>query len=804
MTDLKFAFRQIFRTPNTSLVIVLTLAIAIGATTAIYSTVDALILNPLPGKAERLLRVESLKKQDAWMHLTSPQAIRDLRENQTVFGEPAVYASSHRYVTGGPITQFMAAAVVTPNFFSYLGVPPLLGRTFNQHEADPGAEKVVILSHHTWQDQWGGDPEIIGKPIKLTESRRYAGEFHTVVGVMPPHFKFPRGDIRCWLPGDPASTVVDENKRWKRSLFAILSLPEDSSPERAQAALDVIAARHAQEDNSRYAQQYGSWSMRLGRVSDGFASEAVRRVLWTLFAVILVVWLIVCANVANLLIARGEARQHEFAVRGALGASRIRVIRQILTESLLLALLGSIAGLLIAMWGIELLNAYSAGKALRAIELNWSMFACSTALAIVTGLIVGAAPAWQMSKPQLQEILNQSGIRTTQTKGRRLLTRGLIAGEIALTMILLSGAGLMIHSVVRLLNVDLGYAPENLIRIAAITPKSTSATAFHNSLHQKLTSVPGVKSVGTIGGWNYMTRESVATADGQTADIDHHFAGYGDLNPFPALGVPLVAGRHLDRHDLNLNSVVINETCAALLWPGQKAVGQRFQADKSKGASRTWEVVGVVKDFRMTQFELEPRPTYYRPTDADPSKVSTARIDHFVFVRTHGDPEPVVSSVQIAMKNAGATSLAPDFRIVSDLFRWATQPRREFMLYLSLFAGVGLVVSAIGLYGLLACSVTRRTREFGVRVALGATTRQILLLVMSDGAKLAGIGLVIGILGACAATRVLRNQLFEIAPRDPFTLSLVAIVLLLTTLASTYLCARRATRISPSEALKIE
>jgi putative ABC transport system permease protein len=807
--DIKYGLRMLAKHPGFTIVVTLTLAIAIGATSAIFSVVRTTIIDPLPvPDADRLMYVDRFNTQDG--RGTAPvnaMTIHELRRSPEIFASLAVYRQTSRNFRGTDCPDQLSGAEVSPSFFLLWRISPVLGRTFAVDENQPGRERVVILSYALWQGRFGSDPNIIGKTVEFDTGKMESHYYqYTVVGVMPAHFRFPTADVAFWVPGanpdvKPETVRGADYYNWDVAYDIAFRLSPGVLPEHAQAILDTTSARHAQDQPEKNK----GWKLRLRPLSERFASEYVRHVLWMLFAVIGLVWLIACANVANLLIARAETRQHEIALRGAMGAGRVRLIRQLLTESLLLAILGGLCGLLITSWGIHTLEAFSGGIRMKPFELNWPAFVSSMTLVLVTGIAFGLAPAWQASKAHLQETLRASSSQATQTHRGRLLVCGLIVGEIALTMVLLSGAGLMVHSVIRLLHVDLGYRPENLIRVCSRMPIDLSlsskaylaaAKQYHDTLYERFTALPGVVSIGVLG-------SSAANALSPPVEVGHLHVnrvvcGIENENPFTVLDAPLIEGRFLERSDRDRDTAVVNQACASALWPGQSALGKRFRG-AAGGRYREFEIVGVVGDVRTGgYYEEEVRPTFYRP-----NKFEFGSLYNF-YIRTRIDPASLTRPIQIAVKQADPKADAPSIEIVADEFYRSTEQRRRFTFHLSLFAAVGLVLTVIGLYGLLAYAVTRRTHEIGIRIALGARSGDVLKAVLGQGLKLTCIGVAIGLAGALALTRVISSLLYDVSTTDPLTFVCVSLVLASVALLASYVPARRAAKVDPVAALRYE
>ncbi|UCD51708.1 MAG: FtsX-like permease family protein, partial [Phycisphaerales bacterium] len=680
---------------------------------------------------------------------------------------------------------------------------------FTADDGHPGSERVIILSDAVWRRRFGADPEIIGKSIKLSgDFLESPIESCIVVGVMPPHFKFPTADVGFWRPGeDPVvrfkNGAPDGGQYWLRHYDVVFRVPKDKPLAQAQVVLDTIQARHA-KDHKEYNE---GWTMRARPVSRQFADDKVRRNLWTLFAVIGFVWLIACANVAGLLVARSEARQHEMAVRGALGAGRTRLVRQLLTESLLLALLGGLSGLILTSWGIHALDAFIGGIRMKPFHVNWTVFLSAMALALITGVVFGLVLAWHASRPRLQEALKQASAATTRNRRGRFLARGLIVGEIALAVVLLSAAGLMVRSVVRLLRVDVGYRPDNLLMVHVLAPfdkypmgVKEPHLAFMNNLYERLAALPGVASAGIWAGY---ADEGEYTAEAQAMPVRvvRGACGLGNENPFATLGTPLVSGRWLDNTDRGRDTVVVNEALASAFWPGQNAVGKRLRRVPGDNRGREqWEIVGVVRNAKIYGYDRQPKPMFFRPSE----ETYGDGPHHYFFIRTQIEPASIVRPIQVAIKEVEPDTFTPTIEIISDQLHRSTQSRRTFTLYLSLFAAIGLALATIGLYGILAYAVTRRTREIGIRMAVGASPDRVRSILLAEGMKLAFVGLAIGLVGSLAATRLLQGHLFNVSPQDPVALAIMSAFLLLVTAVACSIPARRAAKIDPMEALRYE
>jgi putative ABC transport system permease protein len=802
--DLRYAARTLRRSPGFTAVAVLTLAVGIGATTAIYSAVRTTILDPLPVRAaDRLMKIESFNAAKSRFNAgVSPPAIRELRRHQDVFAELAVCDGMLAKYRGGEFIDIVKGLEVSPSFFELWRVRPLLGRVFTPDEQRRGAGKVVVLSHAFWRSRLGGDPEIVGKSVELDAGWIGAPyEAYTVIGVMPAHFVFPHEDDEYWVPmADP-----DGDDPYPRNYGVFVRLADQASTLQARQVFDLIAAREVAADP--IANQ--GWRMRPRPVTGMFADDATRQRLWSLLAVIALVWVIACANVANLLVARAEARRQELAIRASLGASPSRLLRQLLTESFLLAVAGGLCGLVVTAWGLEALRALLGGIRLKPMGFDAAVFACAAALSGMTAVVFGTAPAWRATRARTSEALKQSGPSSTQALEGRWLVRGLIVAEVALTVVALAAAGLMVRSTISVLRLNVGYDARDLILAVAVpsaeTMKDTGTYAeFIDRLGRGYEELPGVQSVGirTAGG----QLEYVAEGQDRTVQVRHEGCGLGSRNLFTALRVPLLEGRYLDRSDLERTTVLVNRTLARTLWPNEKAAGKRFRPvpAQTRTSPQTLregvllEVVGVVGDTRLDDHETDPPPTLYRPCRDFYDSLHYDR----VYVRASGDPASLIRPIHSAMTHADAGVTHRVIRNVAQELYRSTQGRRFFTLYLALYAAVGLALTALGVYGLIACAVQRRTREFGIRMALGATRARVSALAVKDALSVAVMGLGVGLAVALSVARLMESQVHGVTPRDPATLAVVSAVILMATVIACAVPAYRATRIEPMEALR--
>ena len=826
MNDLRFAIRQLLKNPGFTAVTVLTLALGIGASTAIYSVVNTVLLNPLPGPAsDRLIQISERNYsvgafgQNVGKPLfggVSPPVLEALNAKQSFFADLAWADAIDLERKTEDFIQGESGFVVSPNFFTLWNVPPLLGRTFAKDEAvrldenqKPAQDAVIVLSYTWWQSLFGGDASVIGRTIEMS------GRHFTVIGVMPHRFQFPWGGTKFWIPAQPLRLPPGWMKMPYINLFA--RLKPGVTIQQTEAMLDTVARRLV--NDATFDETYGGewrreWSQRGGLgfwvrpARAQFAGRAdLQRTLFGLLGAIGFVLLIVCANVANLTLARAEKRQHELAVRTALGAGRLRLMRQLLTESVLLACLGGLAGVAVAVVGVKLLAVLIPEfmPRLKPMQIDGAALAFTLLISVVTGLAFGCAPAWQAGRTKLNEALKQAGAQATAGFGRRRYRSALVVAELALALILLTGAGLMIESVARLLQVDPGFDPQNLLRVELDLPwekyydDAAQRKVLYAQLQERLAALPGVKAVGIGKGETFVGK---LTLEGRKELLEVLLEGGGveQSDLFRAMRIPLRAGRYFDRHDLGeaAGTAIINETMARTFWPGEDALGKKFR--EAGRPSPQYEVIGVVADIRAFRYHRPPRPTFYRPAH----ELWLVGSRPFVVIRTEADPRALLPAIRKELRAAEPAMRAPQVIVWRQALYDATQAQRTYMLFLVVFAAVGLVLAALGIYGVLAYSVARRTREIVIRMAVGAERRHVLTMVMAEGGRLVAGGIVLGLIAAFWLTRLIRHQLFEVSPTEPHVFIAVVLVLTAIALLACFLPARRATRINPMEALRYE
>jgi len=798
--DVRYAFRMLTRSPGVTAVVVLTFALCIGANTAIFSVVNNVLLNPLPQRdSTGLVHIRSFDKEHGLPNYIDGPTWGELRQLESVFADLVASDGTILEWEGDGFAERVWGCKVSPGFLQFWEVPPLLGRTFAADEGKPGAAPVILLSHKFWRGRCGGRPDIVGQTIQFKD-----GTF-TVVGVMPRHVRFPSDGVSFWLPWEGPHTEPYATYYGYRNYEVLAQLAPGVTQNQLQSILTAMGERQATD----HPEQCRNYTIQARPLREVFSSDDIRKTLVTLLGAIGFVLLIACANIASLLLARNEARQRELAMRAALGAARRRLVRQLLTESALLSMLGGVSGLVVAWLGTGLLRTWIPAymPSMRPVGIDAPMLSFTLVVSLIVGLAVGLVPAWFCSGKRIDESLKEAATSASLSVGRRLAGRLLVVSELAMAVILLAGAGLMINSVVRLLSVDPGFDPANLLKIDVyaymygereVRPEAKDQLV--RQMAERFASLPGVKMVG-VTGEKMRSQKYLPEGSDQAMEIDAQPVDVGLHDSLRAMRIPLLAGRYFDAGDQakGQNTVIVNETLARLCWPGQSAIGKKLRFEDE----RDWvlEVVGVVGDVKDWAYEQRPRPIYYRPFE---NYHVLSRQWYSLFVRTRVDPASLVPALRREIKAIAPGITRPSFQVVERLLYDSTASKRAYMNYLSGFAAVGLFLSAMGIYSLLAWTVVRQTREIGIRMALGARPGKILGMVLRDGLTMIFTGLVFGIVGALALTRVISGFLYEVSPTDPATFAGVALFLIAVSLLACYLPARRATRVDPMVALRYE
>jgi putative ABC transport system permease protein len=802
--DLRYGVRMLWKNPGFTVVAVVALALGIGANSAIFSVVNTVLLRPLPYKdPERLVMVWEDRTAKGYPRDTpAPANYVDWRDQNKVFEGMAAIASHSLNLTGSGEPERIEGKRVSASFFPLLGVEPLFGRTFTPEEDQPGANRVVVLSHGLWQRRFGSDRGILGRQLTLN------GESATVVGVMPQHFQFPTREDELWVP--IAFTPQQAAARQSHYLQVIARMKPGVTLEQAQAEMSTIGAR--------LQQQYPAQNTDLGVAVVPLHEQLVgdiRPALLVLLGAVGFVLLVACANVANLLLARAAVRQKEIALRVALGASRVRLVRQFLTESVLLAALGGFVGLLLSLWGVNLLKAFIPENISQAkdIAVDAKVLGFTLLVSLLTGLIFGLAPVSQASNFNLNETLKEGGRDSVAGRRGNRIRSLLVVAEVAVSLVLLIGAGLLINSFLRLRNVDPGFRADNLLTMRVVLPETkypdqARRAAFYTELVRRVESLPGVQSAA-VTNWIPLVKQGDSSGISIEGKPD---PGPGQ-NPsavtrvvsphyFQTMGVELLQGRRLgeqDRADAP-RVVVISETMARKFWPGEEALGKRVTMGGPANAPVPWmEVVGVVRDVRQFELTAEPKPQMYVPYE----QPVFFRPSHLV-LKTNVEPAGLAAAVRKTVWEIDKDQPVSNVSTMEEVLSESISRQRFSMLLFGIFAAVALVLAAVGIYGVMSYSVAQRTHEIGIRMALGAQRGDVLKLAVGHGLKLVLVGVALGLGAAFALTRVMSSLLFGVSPTDPATLAIISLVLIGVALLASYVPARRATKVDPMVALRYE
>jgi putative ABC transport system permease protein len=801
LRDARFAFRLMRRQPAFSLIALMTIALGIGATSTIFGVANGVLLKPLPyPDAGRLAMVwmnnQRLPLREDWHSLPN---IQDYRDANKSFEAIAVYRNRSMNLTGAGEAQMLTGAANSPNLFSVLGVQPHRGRVFTDAEDRPEQDGVVVLSYGLWKRAFGGDDGVVGRSVVLN------GRSRQVIGVMPEGFAFPSASTEFWTPLAPTEQLrTSRNSLW---LMAIGRLKPGVGVPQAQADLEIINA----DILRRFPAQDG-----YGIYTVGYHDQLVARTRPAIIALLGAVGfllLIACVNVANLLLSRASVREREVALRTAIGAGRMRLIRQLLTESALLAIVGGMVGVGLAWLGMRTLVATAPPELPRLadITLDVRVIAFTFGIALLTGLVFGLVPALQISRTGLGQALKEGG-RSSSFGVGRAVRRALVVVQVALALVLLTGAGLMVQSFLRLQRVDIGFDPANVLTLEVTLAGQSyqqppEVNGFFTRLVDGVRAVPGVDSAALISAlflsstpnstaFNIEGRPVFTAAESVEVPFDSVSPGY-----FSTMGIPVKEGREFTASDSAQAGLVaiINDTMARRFWPNESPIGRRFTYGQPGGPNtQWWTIVGVVGDTRRVGYDAPIRPETYVPLAQQPSR------SMMLVVRSAKDPISLAASIRGVVASIDAAQPVHDVATVEQLLGNLTAERRLNTILFGLFACVAALLAAAGIYGVIAYSVEQRTRELGVRLALGAKPREVFSLVLKEGLVLAVIGVIAGVVSAFGATQVMRSLLYDTSATDPATYAAMATMALLVALIACLVPALRATRVDPLTALRAD
>jgi putative ABC transport system permease protein len=810
LRDLRFALRQLLKQPGFTLIAVVTVALAIGANTAVLSLVNALLVRPLPYRDSQqlVLLLQHFKSQNLERIPVSPAEFVDYETRAQSFGKLGAFGFTSFNLAGEDRAERIAGATLTAGVLPLLGVAPIKGRFFEAEECALGRDDVVILSARLWQRRFNSDPQIIGKKLLLD------GKSFTVVGVMPAGFDFPLQLFNLGNGGQfheraeiwkPLAFTDDEMKaRGSRSYALIGRLAAGTSVSRAQAEIETINAQMRGEHPDYYSQDnsFGGDVFPLQQLAVG----GIRPALLILLGAVLLVLLIACANLTTMLLARAAAREREMAIRVALGAGPLRLLKQVLTESVLLALVGGTAGVLLALWGVELLKAIGAQTVPRLGEVNvdLSVLCVTLAVAVGTGIVFGLVPALTSARPELTEALKEGGRGSTQGTRRNRLRNGLVIAEVALALVLLSGAGLLIKSFARLQNVNPGFNPRDALTFEVSLPKiqypdDPSIVRFNQEAQRRIAALPGIHTAGfstilplagTNSDWSFAIEGRPSNNNNPTPDEEKR-----QISPdyFRALETPLIKGRFFTDAD-NADAprvIIVNQAFAKKFFPNQDPLGKRITFDNPKKNPKWITIVGIVGDIHHFGLDIDPKPEMYVPFAQEPYFTT------IYVVRSNQNPQSLLPAIRREIQRIDSAVPVANVRTFENVIAESVAPRRLCVVLLGVFAVVAVLLASVGIYGVMSFLVVQRTHEIGVRMALGAQRSDVLKMVLARSLKLISSGTIIGLIVALMSTHTLRTLLYSVSAFDATTFALVTILLGAVALAASYLPAMRATRADP-------
>ena len=817
LQDLRYGARMLLAKPGFTLAAVLTLALGIGANTAVFSVVDALLLEPLPyADSGQLVHIyNTYPKGELMMAGTSVPDYMDRRDQAPALADSAIWQPYSFNLSTQSAPERLNGVAATPSLFSTLGAGAALGRTLTEADGQVGSEHVVVLSAGLWKNQFGGDTAVVGRDVRLN------GDNYRIVGVMPEGFFFPDHQAQLWAPLAFTDKQRSDEERGREMYDSIGRLAPGASIAQLDAQMDAIVQHNLERvagtprgDGWKKFVESSGFTGRAQTLRDAWVGD-LRPTLWLLQALVAVVLLIACANVANLLLTRLSARQKELSVRTALGAGRARIARQLLIESLLLALVGGAAGLALGAAGVDVIRTLGLGGQTGSfdIAIDMPVLAFSLLLALATGFVFGLFPLLSLARNRTAEALSEGGRGNSAGPASRRVRNALVVAQTAMAVALLGVAGLLIRSYLHVQQQSPGFVSDNVLSAMIVLPKNrypdeASQAQFYDRLLGEARALPGVKSAGLVnnmpfsgndGSGSYLIegrdRSNGATPHGYQQTIDEDF--------FKSMQIPILAGRAFTAQDTATAPpvAIVDETLVKKYFAGQDPIGKRISNNYNEDPAKTrWMtivgVAGAVKRDRLS--EQTTKETIYAYYKQQPDTYATLAL------RTEMAPNALVAPLRDALRRVDPEQPVFDIKTMSERIALSLDDRRTPMLLLMLFAGVALALSAVGIYGVLAFAVAMRTGEIGVRLSLGAQRRDILRLVLNDGGRLTGIGLALGLAGAIAIGVAMRGQLFGVGVADPLTLAVVVATIALTALVACWLPARRAARIAPTEALRYE
>lgn len=805
--NIRYSVRLLLKKPASAAVVVLTLALGIGANTAVFAVINALLVRPLPyANSDRILYVwESRLSDPSLEDSLSPHNFTDIRSLNRSFESYFAYQYTNATLTGNGQPESLTAVKASADFAAVLGVAPAIGRLFGKAEDTPGKDQVAVLSESLWRRRFGANPNIAGMVIPLD------GVPCTVIGVMPSGFAFPSPDVDVWMP---LALDLSRFQRGTSFLTTIGKLKEGVTIHQAQSDLDSVV----QQLKRQYPDDIESdFTLKAESLQEHLVGK-LERPLMILYGAVLFVLLIACVNVANLMLGRSASRAKEMAVRTALGASRKSLLSLLLIEGVVLAFAGGILGLLLANWGVAILTSINPAAIPQGakISMDASVLAFTLLLSVVTGVLFSLAPAWHTARAGLSRTLHENSRSTTGSTSVRFLRSTLVVVEIGLSLVLLLGAGLLLKSLWKVMDVNPGFDSKNVVTCTIALPKTRyekpeSRSQFFQQTLEAVTNVSGVESAGFATSMPFSGSRGASTfsIDGRTdpnardlPEADRHQVSPGY---FHAMKIPLRAGRDFTNADDTKSQqiIIINEAAAKHFWAGENPIGKRITIGMAQevelyGSAPSREIVGIVGNVKHENLTAGFAPEMYIPAWQLPAAGMT------LVVRGHASAESILADVRRIVQTVDPQQPVRNVKVLTDSMGKSMAPQRFLTTLLIVFAALAVILALVGIYAVMSFSVTQRVQEIGVRMALGATPADALNLVLMQGCALAALGIFAGILIALGVTRVMKGLLFEVNSSDPVTIGTVSLVLLIVTLAACWLPARRATRIDPLVALRYE